>query len=57
MIVESPMWGVCQIEIMTNIADNFHRAGIKEESQVRESIAGYIGLVDVTKEHYWDWDY
>ena len=45
------------IEIMTNIADNFKRAGIKEESQVRESIAGYIGLVDVTKEHYCDWDY
>lgn len=45
------------IEIMTNIADNFKRAGIAEESQVRESIAGYIGLVDVTKEHYWDWDY
>ena len=45
------------IEIMTNIADNFKRAGIAEEFQVRESIAGYIGLVDVTKEHYWDWDY
>ena len=45
------------IEIMTNIADNFKRAGIAEETQVRESIAEYIGLVDVTKEHYWDWDY
>lgn len=45
------------IEIMTNIADNFKRAGIAEESQVRESIAEYIGLVDATKEHYWDWDY
>ena len=45
------------IEIMTNIADNFKRAGIAEESQVRESIAEYIGMVDVTKEHYWDWDY
>ena len=45
------------IEIMTNIADNFHRAGIAEESLVRESIAEYIGVVDVSKEHYWDWDY
>ena len=45
------------IEIMTNIADNFKRAGIAEESQVRESVAEYIGLADVTKEHYWDWDY
>lgn len=45
------------IEIMTNIADNFKRAGIAEETQVREAISEYIGLVDVTKEHYWDWDY
>lgn len=45
------------IEIMTNIADNFKRAGIEEESQVREFISEYIGLVDVSKEHYWDWDY
>lgn len=45
------------IEIMTNIADNFKRAGIAEEIQVRESISEYIGLADVTKEHYWDWDY
>ena len=45
------------IEIMTNIADNFKRAGIAEESQVREFVTEYIGLADVTKEHYWDWDY
>ena len=43
------------VEIMSNIADNFHRAGIEDEAQARGFIEEYIGMV--TKEHYWDWDY
>ena len=43
------------VEIMSNIADNFHRAGIEDETQARGFVEEYIGMV--TKEHYWDWDY
>ena len=44
------------IEIMTNIADNFKRVEMSDdESQARGFIAEYIG--NVTKKHYWDWDY
>ena len=44
------------IEIMTNIADNFKRAGISDEmTQAMGFIEEY--MANVTKEHYWDWDY
>lgn len=44
------------IEIMTNIADNFKRAGISNEmAQAVGFIEEY--MANVTKEHYWDWDY
>ena len=43
------------VEIMSNIADNFHRAGIEDEAQARDFIEEFKGMV--TKEHYWDWDY
>lgn len=43
------------VEIMSNIADNFHRAGIEDETQARGFVEEYIGMI--TKEHYWDWDY
>ena len=43
------------VEIMSNIADNFHRAGIEDEAQARGFIEEFKGMV--TKEHYWDWDY
>ena len=44
------------IEIMKNIADNFKRAGMSDdESQARGFIEEY--MANVTKKHYWDWDY